>query len=88
MTDTARIKINSTAEGALRKLKKAGIGVYNCQKSGVAFLFSVKDKDIKKVFAIFEKPCYNISVIRESGKKLVRVQNFGDGKRKLPRARN
>ena len=56
MTDTARIKINSTAEGALRKLKKAGIGVYNCQKSGVAFLFSVKDKDIKKVFAIFEKP--------------------------------
>lgn len=68
MTDTARIKINSTAEGALRKLKKAGIGVYNCQKSGVAFLFSVKDKDIKKVFAIFEKPCYNISVIRESGK--------------------
>lgn len=66
MTDLARIRINSTAEGALRKLKKAQISIYNCEKSGVYFLFSVKDKDIKKVFAIFEKPCYNICVVSVS----------------------
>ena len=58
----------STAEGALKKLKKADIGVYNCKKSGTSFIFSVKDKDIKKAFAIFAKPCYNISVAEESRK--------------------
>lgn len=68
MTDVTRIKIVSTAEGALRKLKKAQIGVYSCEKAGAEFLFSVKDKDIKKVFAIFEKPCYNICVVKQSKK--------------------
>lgn len=68
MTDLARIRVNSTAEGALRKLKKAQISIYNCEKSQVYFLFSVKDKDIKKVFAIFEKPCYNFCIVAESAK--------------------
>ncbi len=62
MTDTARITIISTAETALKKLKNANIGVYDCKKDGARFLFSIKDKDVKKVFAIFSKPCYNISV--------------------------
>ena len=62
MTDLSRITIISTAESALKKLKKANIGVYNCKKDGARFIFSIKDKDLKKVFAIFSKTCYNISV--------------------------
>ena len=62
MTDFSCISIISTAEAALKKLKKANIGVYNCKKDGARFIFSIKDKDLKKVFAIFSKPGYNISV--------------------------
>ncbi|MDE6442103.1 MAG: sporulation protein YqfD [Clostridia bacterium] len=68
MTDLARIKVNCTAESALRKLRKANLPVYNCEKAGISFLFSVKDKDIKKAFAIFEKPCYNVCVVSQSTK--------------------
>ena len=71
MTDTSRITIISTAETALRRLKKANIGVYNCKKDGAKFIFSIKDKDLKKVFAIFSKPCYNISVISSRRKNLL-----------------
>lgn len=66
MTDLTRIEITSTAETALKKLKKAEIGVYDCKKQGARFIFSVKDKQVKKVFAIFENPCYNICVAGES----------------------
>ncbi|MDE7453559.1 MAG: sporulation protein YqfD [Clostridia bacterium] len=62
MTEHTQISIVCTAEAAIKKLKKAGIGVYNCKKSGAEFLFCVKDKDLKKVFAIFSKSCYNIKV--------------------------
>ena len=62
MTDISRVTIISTAESALKKLKKANIGVYDCKKEGAKFIFSIKDKDAPKVFAIFSKPCYNISV--------------------------
>ncbi len=62
MTDTTKIAVTSTAEAALKKLKKAEIAIYGCKKDGTRFIFSVKDKDVKKVFAIFAKPCYNISV--------------------------
>ncbi len=51
-----------TAEAALKKLKKSQVGVYNCKKAGAEFAFCVKDKDLKKVFAIFSNPCYNIRV--------------------------
>lgn len=68
MTSRAKISIISTAEGALRKLKKAQIAVFNCKKEGAAFIFEVKDKDTQKVFAIFDKPCYNITVIKKSRK--------------------
>lgn len=66
MTDLTRISITSTAELALKKLKREQIGVYNCKKEGARFIFSVKDKHLKKVFAIFAKPCYNISVTGKS----------------------
>ena len=62
MTDLTKISVTATAESALKKLKKANIGVYGCKKEGARFIFHVKDKHIKKAFAIFAKPCYNISV--------------------------
>ena len=68
MNNRAKISIISTAEGALRKLKKARIAVFNCKKDGAAFIFEVKDKDTVKVFAIFDKPCYNVTVLRKSRK--------------------
>ena len=69
MTELTKICITSTAESALKKLQKAQIPVFNCKKRGASFIFCVKDKDIKKVFAIFAKPCYNIVVERGSAKK-------------------
>ena len=69
MTDLTGISIICTAETALKKLKKEGIEVYSVKKSGAKLNFNVKDKDIKKVFAIFNKPCYNIEVIKKSRKK-------------------
>lgn len=68
MTDLTKISVTATAESALKKLKKANIGVYDCKKDGARFIFSVKDKHIKKAFAIFAKPCYNISVEYKSGR--------------------
>ncbi len=62
MTKYTQISVVCTAEAALKKLKKSQIGVYNCKKSGAEFAFCVKDKDLKKVFAIFSNPCYNIKV--------------------------
>ena len=47
------ISVVSTAETALRKLKKAQIAAYACKKQGAYFIFRVKDKDIEKVFALF-----------------------------------
>lgn len=68
MNSRAKISVISTAETALRKLKRAEIPVYNCKKEGAAFIFEVKDKDTQKVFAIFDKPCYNVTEIRKSRK--------------------
>ena len=66
MTDITSLTVTATAETAIKKLKKAEISVFNCFKSGTEFTFSVKDKHLKKVFAIFSKPCYNIRVAGES----------------------
>ena len=68
MTDFTTVSVTSSAELAVKKLQKAEIGIYNCKKEGANFIFSVKDKHIKKVFAIFAKPCYNICVYGESRK--------------------
>ena len=68
MSKRAKISIISTAEGALRKLKKAQIAAFNCKKEGASFVFEVKDKDTQKVFAIFDKPCYNVTVVKRSRK--------------------
>jgi len=68
LTDFTTVSVTSSAELAVKKLQKAEIGIYNCKKEGANFIFSVKDKHIKKVFAIFAKPCYNICVYGESRK--------------------
>lgn len=68
-SNLTEISIVSTAETALRKLKKEKIAVYGCKKQGAYFIFCVKDKDMEKVFAIFDKPCYNISVVKDSVKR-------------------
>ncbi len=69
MNKYCELEITCTAETALKKLKKADMPVYNCKKQGAFFIFSVKDKDIKKAFAIFAKPCYNIRVRKDSARK-------------------
>lgn len=58
-----------TAETALRKLKRAEVPVCDCKKEGARFFFSVKDKQTEKIFAIFAKPCYNVTVVQKSRKK-------------------
>ena len=40
MTDITRVSVTSTTEAALKKLKKAEIGVYDCKKDG-ARIFAV-----------------------------------------------
>ena len=69
MTDLTKIRITASAELALKKLKKAEIAVFDCKKSGAELLFCVKDKDVKKVFAIFDKPCYNIKVDKKATRR-------------------
>ncbi len=66
MNRYTQISIISTAETALKKLNAQKIAVHGCKKSGAEFIFAVKDKDIKKVFAIFAKPCYNIRTVKKS----------------------
>ncbi|MCI8370512.1 MAG: hypothetical protein HFE41_04965 [Clostridia bacterium] len=74
MTDLAEIQIVSTVENALRKVKKAEIAVYDLKKEGARLIFFVKHKDVKKIFAIFDKPCYNIKVIKKS--RISRLLSF------------
>lgn len=71
MNKLCSVKITCTAENALKKLKKAQIPVYDCKKEGAFFIFSVKDKDIKKAFAIFSKPCYNVVAERRSARQRI-----------------
>ncbi len=60
-------------ERALLRLKRAGIALYNAKKvEKNVILFSVKKKDIEKVFAIYPNLCYN----REE-KSLYTVQKLG-----------
>lgn len=66
MNRLTTLSVISTAENALNKLKKAEICAFFCKKRGAEFIFSVKDEDIKKTFAIFAKPCYNIRTVKNS----------------------
>ncbi len=49
-------------ERALLRLKREGISLYNVKKTQKnAILFTVKRKDVQKVFAIYPNVCYNSS---------------------------
>lgn len=63
-SDRAVISVVSTAESALKKLKKAEIAVFDCKKKGAEFVFKVNKQDVEKVFAIFGKACYNVSTVK------------------------
>lgn len=73
-----RIKLVAAPSAALAKLARAGVPVYGCVKRGAYFAFSVPDYFVKKVFAIFASPCYNICV--EHVSRLARLKNFVSGR--------
>jgi hypothetical protein len=66
LNDKTCIRVISTPNTALFKLKRANIAVYSCLKRGASFIFYVKDKDIEKAFAIFKNPCYNVTIVKHS----------------------
>lgn len=68
MNNLTRFSVTAPPETALKKLSKAKIDVFNVKKDGRRVLFSVRDNYIKKVFAIFSHPCYNINIESKSRK--------------------
>lgn len=68
MNNLTIFSVTTTTETALKKLSKANIAVFNLKKRGATLLFGVHDANIKKVFAIFAHPCYNVNVKRKSDK--------------------
>ncbi|MCD8372784.1 MAG: sporulation protein YqfD [Clostridia bacterium] len=69
MKNLSKICVTASPVQALGKLKRADIPVYNCVKEGAYFTFEVADNYIKKVFAIFAHPCYNVIVKQNSKRK-------------------
>ncbi|MBO5328133.1 MAG: sporulation protein YqfD [Clostridia bacterium] len=74
MNNLTKISVTSSPENALKKLNKAKIPVYNCRKRNSSFIFYVQNKYVKKAFAIFSNPCYNI-IVEEYGVK-IKLFNF------------
>lgn len=59
-----------TVNRALNKLAKAGVEVFNAKKIDKNCIrFSVKAKDSRKIFAIFQSSCYTINRCKEKGLK-------------------
>lgn len=54
-----------------KRLNREQIALYDLKKVGARLQFSVDDDNAKKVFAIFNKPCYNTIIIEKSGKNHV-----------------
>lgn len=74
MNRFTRISVTAAPSTALNKLSRGGVPVFDCERSGARFIFGVHDKYVKKVFAIFAHPCYNVSV-KQSG-PLLRLKQF------------
>ena len=56
-------------ERALLRLRRAQIPIYNLKKiKKNQILFTVKRKDVEKVFAIYPNLCYNVFIIESSVK--------------------
>lgn len=67
MNNLTSIRVTAPPETVIKKLSKANIALYNLKKEGATTTFAVKDKTVKKVFAIFTHPCYNICVVKYGG---------------------
>lgn len=63
MNNLVQIRVTAAAETVIKKLSKANIALYSLKTQGAVTTFAVKDKRLKKVFAIFSHPCYNIAVV-------------------------
>ncbi len=68
MNNLTCVCVTAPVESVLKKLKKSNIAAYNVKKEGAAVNFCVRDENIKKVFAIFKHPCYNIRIKKKSKK--------------------
>lgn len=65
-------------ERALLRLRRAEIPLYNVKKTAKnSILFSVKRKDVKKVFAIYPNMCYNNSTTSAYKVKSLGVEGVG-----------
>jgi hypothetical protein len=58
-------------EGVVKRLSRANIPFLNAKTQGKCVTFQVSDEYVKKVFAIFAHPCYNINIISKSGKSKI-----------------
>ena len=78
-----RMKIEGLMpERALLRLRRAGIDLYHLKKTQKNQLFfTVKSKDVEKVFAIYPDVCYNVST--QTAYKAERLGPVGVGKRLL-----
>lgn len=74
MNNLTKIRVVAAPRQAISKLSRGGVPVYYCKKQGAYFTFSVPDNLVKKVFAIFAHPCYNITI--ESSSPFSRLKKF------------
>lgn len=64
MIDLTKISVVAPPESVVKKLSRANIAFFGLKKEGFSTTFCVGGKSIKKVFAIFAHPCYNICVLK------------------------
>ena len=74
MNNLACISVTAAAETVIKKLSRANIAFYSLRTRGACTTFCVRDKRVKKVFAIFSHPCYNISVVKYGAVRSLRAR--------------
>lgn len=68
MSDLISVCVTAPIETVIKKLSKNKIAIFNVKKQKNTVIFQVREEYIKKVFAIFSHPCYNM-VIRDISEK-------------------
>lgn len=63
-----------STETLLKRVNRANLPVFDVKKVGSRLQFTVDDYNVEKVFAIFNKPCYNTVIINESKRR--KLLNF------------
>ena len=64
MNNIARVRVTARPEVVIKKLSRANIAIYGVKSAGAYTSFGAEDKMLKKVFAIFSHPCYNIRIVK------------------------